>query len=122
MPDDATRMNWIFHRAPLSGNRSTRRFSDSSTLDERWNVPLAMSERNDFYGASGGAVKNQVVAHGPKQEGSITGQIFSSMAHSGSRRQRKNLVLKDTDKAICGIQVILSNVFPNVVEIGCCFW
>ena len=89
----------------------------STSSDEARNVPLSMGHGDHFDEPIYGPVKDQVISNGPEKKRAFFGQIRSPMSHAGSRRQSENPIIQLSGKAVSGIEAILGDVLPDVVEI-----
>lgn len=85
-------------------------------MKERGDVPRALGHGYYFNSVNLRAVENQICGYRPEKDG-IVGQVFPGMTESGCASNGFKRFEEFSDPAICGVDVVLSDEFPNLVKV-----
>jgi hypothetical protein len=87
-----------------------------SAAQEGGNVTGTLRRRHDFDGTAFSAINNELRADGPEQN-RVSGQVFAPVSHAGSLSEGFKRIEKFFDPVVGSVDIVRSDVFPNIVQI-----
>jgi hypothetical protein len=80
---------------------------------ERGNIPRPLGYGDNFDEVDLDAIDNQVRAYRPEEDW-IFSEVFSFVSHTRSSGKRGECVKELADPSVGGVDVVVSDVFPNL--------